>query len=356
MSCNCRDKSLLSEVEPAAEEESENLDYENRNHEWTGFEGLIWTNNWYRRQRGPLRRHMARKDDNMILHKGKLYQAIKRTDLEKYEQLTDEGLKGLPEDEFYELTDAVFSDLARMEDAVKKRKDMLKRLRETRLASRLEKEKGKVVQLTDIVLMLTEQAGRTAWTKVIDRLTEMNPEMKDLIEQLKEEYTGAPVPMIKKYPHKKEPKKWKKLEHVPLRGGRTRKAEIDEFSERRLIKRLSDFLDKWIRELSALLEMPSRHVARTAKWFERRKPSHKQLSERKKSFRQMQQSVHASYYAEDEIMEAIEDLEYELNRLDRKMEEGYDTEEDFFLRNEYEQELDDLQSQLRQTQRFWRKH
>lgn len=309
-----KDKKPLPENEPEAVEDFDH-DYENRNHKWTGFEGLIWTNNWYRRQRGPLHRHLAQRRDKMILHQGKLYQAIKRTELEKYEQLTEEEMRGLPEEEFYELTDAVFSDLARMEDAVKRRKAMLDQMKKIRLANELENKKGKVVELTDIVLMLTEQKGRVSWTKVIDRLTEMKPEVKDLVEELKKEYTGAPAPMIKKYPHKKEPKKWKSLEHVPLRGGQAG-ASFDEMHERRLIKKLDTFLDKWIRELSALLEMPRQMAARVTRGRSR-----------------------AASYSMSDVATLARDVGY----LERKLEDGKASDYEMALLDEYEEELEKMQ-------------
>jgi hypothetical protein len=398
------DLNWLEDEEETQETDEDSLSYENRQREWTGFEGELWVNQWYRNQRRPIHKHFAQENKmNFTTFKGKLYKAIRREELEKYEELTEEQLTGLPADEFHDLTDAVLSDLARMENAVKKRKAMFDRMKKVRLANELENTKGSVVELTDVVMMLTEQKGRTSWAKLLTELKKLKPELKELLDELQEKFTGKPVPMVKKYPKKKEPKKWKSLEHIPLRGGsalRRVAQQADELGELRFIRKLNAFLDKWIRHLSSYLEMPSRYVARTkdAKLFKRRRknPEDKllneidkleediyslhdrrnrstdderfhfekdldklqsQLSDRKKRFQQIRRQPRvSSYYAEDEIMDAIEDLEAEMDRLERKMEEGYASDDDHILWQEYQDELDDLREQLRQTLRFWRKY
>lgn len=332
--------------------------------------------------------------DNYTTFQGKLYKAIRREELEKYEQLSDEQLTELPTEEFHELADVVLSDLARMENAVKKRKTMFDRMKKIRLANELENTKGSVVELTDVVMMLTEQAGRTSWAKLITELKQMKPELEALLDELKEKFTGKPVPMVKKYPKKKEPKKWKSLEHIPLRGGSTRTAQqVDELAELRFLKKLNAFLDKWIRQLSAHLEMPSRYVAqkKSAKLFKRRDPKEKvldeidqletkiydihdrlnrstheerfhferdldslqdKLRERKRNLPR----INASYYEEHGIMSDIETMEGEIAYLERKIEEGTATEYEMGLLEEYVDELDELRSQLRGHERFWRKY
>lgn len=189
---------------------------------------------------------------------GRLYRAIRREQLQQYEQLHDTELQQLEQPEFADLVDAVMTDLAQMEDAVRRRKQLFDRLKKLRLAEELESTKGRVVELSDMVIMLTEQPGRTSWKKLIDRLAEMRPELKDILEELQAEFTGDPSPMVKKYRRTKEPKKWKQLEHVPLREvGAARRAQYQELDERRelqKIRRINQRLDRMIEQLLELVE------------------------------------------------------------------------------------------------------
>lgn len=69
-------KWLEEPEEEEIETDKESLSYDNRQREWTGFEGELWVNQWYRNQRRPIHKHYAQDNTKMISYKGKLYKAV----------------------------------------------------------------------------------------------------------------------------------------------------------------------------------------------------------------------------------------------------------------------------------------
>jgi len=232
--------------------------------EWTGFEGALWNQKWLSNQRVRYRSSAyAKKEQTMsFTYHGHLYTAIQKEELERYERLTDVEVEQLPQEEFHDVIDTMMSDLARMEDMVKRRKDMFDRMKKIRFAKELEATQGKVVELTDILMMLTEQPGRVSWKKLMTELATMRPELKDLLEQLEQQFTGKPAPMIKKYRRTEEPKTWKSKEHVPLRGAALlneadlqRAGQESLHQELQLFRRLDAWLDKALARLLPFMEV-----------------------------------------------------------------------------------------------------
>lgn len=178
--------------------------------------------------------------------------ALKGTELDPYAQMSDEQIAEIDHNEFVQLVEDILLDLERMEAAVKRRQALYDRMRKTRLMGLLSEAQGKVVELDEMLLQLTEAAGTVSWTNVVKTLKQSHPEMVGYIEELEEQHRGKPVPKILKHRRRDEPKTWKSLEHVPLRRSDVRHAqgvEIDELAETRLLQRINRFLDGFIMDL-----------------------------------------------------------------------------------------------------------
>jgi len=144
----------------------------------------------------------------------------------------------------------------------------------------LEEVQGKVVELDEMLLQLTEAAGTVSWTNVVKTLKQSHPEMVGYIEELEEQHRGKPVPKILKHRRRDEPKTWKPLEHVPLRRSDVRRAqgvELDELAETRLLQRLNRFLDAFIMNLQNAMRGGMQKAAMTLDQARRLK--HKMLRE-----------------------------------------------------------------------------
>jgi len=256
-------------------------------------------------------------------YQGHLYTAIQKEELERYEQLTDVDVEQLPQEEFHDVIDAMMSDLARMEEMVTKRKQMFDRLKKIRFAQELEDKKGKVVELTDIVMMLTEQPGRVSWKKLMTELATLRPELKDLLEQLEQQFTGEPAPMIKKYRRTKEPKAWKSKEHVPLRGAQ-RLAQPTLHQELQLIRQLGLWLDKAIERLLPFVKVALPRAA--------------------------------NYYQEQPLLDELEGVQQDMDHYDELYERGQISDEVYSEEsNDLYREREELRKNIERTQKYWRK-
>ena len=193
--------------------------------------------------------------------------AIRKKDLDRYLDLPDEQISGLSDDEVADLIDEVLGDLFRMEEAVKRRKEAFDRLRKHPLMQRkLAELDDAVLEGREVVMRAVEQTGSIDWRKLVTSLVKHQPDLKAVVNEMEESHRRPNVTKILKHPKSKEPKKWKSVEHKPLRGARLAQGmeSADEMAELRLIDRAIKTVNSLVADVSAAMRrQPQRMVADT---------------------------------------------------------------------------------------------
>lgn len=141
--------------------------------------------------------------------------AIQRKDLDKALQLTEQQIEGLPDPEFYDLTETVVTELETLGEKVKDITKVWERLRAGRLLRLAAQYSGKVVQIKTAVVQLTETTPSKPYAEILKALQEARPELKSLVEEITAAKMAekAPGQRLDKYLTRTEPGTWKNKPH-----------------------------------------------------------------------------------------------------------------------------------------------